>query len=88
MKKCEYCHGDIAIRNPTGKCDHLYYPENVNKKLKHYKYYQGSVKLWIFKIAWAFLHDKWDLYLEINFIVFKFRLNAFNGWDHKIKEET
>jgi len=28
MKKCKYCGGDIEIRNPTGKCDHLYYPEN------------------------------------------------------------
>ena len=29
--KCEYCGEDKAIRNPTGKCDHLYYPDNVNK---------------------------------------------------------
>lgn len=28
---CEYCKHPIKIRNPTGKCDHLYYPENVNK---------------------------------------------------------
>mgnify|MGYP001597742060 CR=1 FL=1 len=27
--KCPNCGGDIAVRNPTGKCDHLYYPENV-----------------------------------------------------------
>ena len=33
-KKCEYCGGLISIRNPTGKCDHLYYPENVNKNYK------------------------------------------------------
>lgn len=33
-KKCKYCDGDIEIRNPTGNCDHLYYPENVNKSLK------------------------------------------------------
>ena len=31
MKLCEYCNEDIEIRNPTGKCDHLYYPDNVNK---------------------------------------------------------
>jgi len=24
---CKHCKGDIAIRNPTGRCDHLYYPE-------------------------------------------------------------
>ena len=29
--KCPHCKGLIKIRNPTGKCDHLYYPENVNK---------------------------------------------------------
>jgi len=28
MNKCKYCGGDIEIRNPTGHCDHLYYPEN------------------------------------------------------------
>ena len=32
-KKCTYCGRLIKIRNPTGKCDHLYYPENVNWKL-------------------------------------------------------
>ena len=31
---CPYCAGPIAIRNPTGKCDHLYYPDYVNKDLK------------------------------------------------------
>jgi len=25
---CEHCGGEIAIRNPKGYCDHLYYPEN------------------------------------------------------------
>lgn len=25
---CPTCEGLIAIRNPTGFCDHLYYPEN------------------------------------------------------------
>ena len=29
---CPKCGGDIAIRNPTGHCDHLYYPENVPHK--------------------------------------------------------
>ena len=27
-RKCPHCKGSIVIRNPTGKCDHLYYPEN------------------------------------------------------------
>lgn len=26
-KICPNCNGPIAIRNPTGKCDHLYWPE-------------------------------------------------------------
>ena len=25
--ECEHCHADKRIRNPTGTCDHLYYPE-------------------------------------------------------------
>lgn len=33
-KECPYCGGDIWIRNPTGHCDHLHYPDNVNKSLK------------------------------------------------------
>lgn len=33
-KKCPECGGYIAIRNPTGECDHLYYPELVKKKEK------------------------------------------------------
>jgi hypothetical protein len=27
---CAHCGGALAIRNPTGKCDHLYYPENCD----------------------------------------------------------
>ena len=30
-EQCVSCGEDTAIRNPTGKCDHLYYPENINK---------------------------------------------------------
>lgn len=29
---CPDCGGDIRIRNPTGKCDHLYYPEYKKKE--------------------------------------------------------
>lgn len=28
---CVSCGGDTRIRNPTGTCDHLYYPENIRK---------------------------------------------------------
>ena len=27
---CDHCGGPIAIRNPSGYCDHLYYPECCN----------------------------------------------------------
>ncbi len=27
MTQCVHCNGDIEIRNPTGYCDHLKYPE-------------------------------------------------------------
>ena len=32
---CKHCDEDIRLRNPSGYCDHLYYPENCkvcNKK--------------------------------------------------------
>ena len=32
-KKCFACGGLIVIKNPTGHCDHLYYPQNVNWRL-------------------------------------------------------
>ncbi len=34
---CNHCGGEIAIRNPRGYCDHLYYPDycEVCKSAKH-----------------------------------------------------
>ncbi len=32
VKQCKSCGEDIAISNPTGECDHLYYPENISHK--------------------------------------------------------
>ena len=26
---CIYCGGPKAVRNPTGKCDHLYWPDMI-----------------------------------------------------------
>ena len=26
-RKCNHCGMDIKIRNPSGFCDHLYYPD-------------------------------------------------------------
>ena len=39
MNKCPHCGGDIAVRNPTGKCDHLYYPDycEVCSEIEHLK---------------------------------------------------
>ena len=31
---CKYCGGEIAIRNPTGKCDHLYWPDMLTDEAK------------------------------------------------------
>ena len=31
---CKHCGGEVRIRNPTGKCDHLYWPENLTDEAK------------------------------------------------------
>lgn len=31
-QRCQKCGGLIKIRNPTGKCDHLYYPDNIEEE--------------------------------------------------------
>jgi hypothetical protein len=31
---CKHCGGEIGIRNPTGKCDHLYWPEMLTDEAK------------------------------------------------------
>lgn len=28
--KCKHCGEPIAIRNPSGHCDHLFWPENLS----------------------------------------------------------
>ena len=30
MVICKHCKMDIAIRNPSGYCDHLHYPDNCD----------------------------------------------------------
>ena len=35
VRLCDHCGKDVEIRNPSGYCDHLYYPERCevcNKK--------------------------------------------------------
>ena len=31
---CPNCQGPIAIRNPTGTCDHLYFPDMLTPEAK------------------------------------------------------
>lgn len=31
---CRHCGGSIEIRNPTGACDHLYWPDNLTDEAK------------------------------------------------------
>lgn len=31
---CKHCGGPIAIRNPTGTCDHLYWPDMLTDEAK------------------------------------------------------
>ena len=31
---CKHCGGDIAVRNPTGDCDHLYWPDMLTDDAK------------------------------------------------------
>lgn len=26
---CKHCGGKISARNPTGRCDHIYWPDNL-----------------------------------------------------------
>jgi hypothetical protein len=33
---CPWCHGPIAIRNPTGACDHLHYPDYLTPTARAY----------------------------------------------------
>lgn len=30
MSVCKHCGGKLEIRNPSGYCDHLYYPDNCS----------------------------------------------------------
>jgi hypothetical protein len=42
-EKCKHCNMNIAIRNPSGFCDHLHHPEycDMCKKLKQNREYLG-----------------------------------------------
>ena len=34
MDICPNCHGPVAVRNPTGDCDHLYWPDLLTPEAK------------------------------------------------------
>lgn len=53
---CPHCDGDIAIRDPSGYCDHLYYPDNCEecKKL------QSGEKPIVIKIPAEFARDHFN----------------------------
>jgi hypothetical protein len=34
MDICPNCHHPVAIRNPSGTCDHLYWPENLTPEAR------------------------------------------------------
>ena len=45
---CKHCGGDVRIRNPSGYCDHLYYPDyckTCKKNLKGLRKVHKSVLL-------------------------------------------
>lgn len=47
---CLHCGGAIAIRNPTGKCDHLYWPDMLTDEAKRangYKQVEQRTIAWM-----------------------------------------
>jgi len=46
-EKCKHCGGEVAIRNPTGECDHLYWPDNLTDEAKRANGFTASlVTVW------------------------------------------
>ena len=39
---CKYCGGEIAIRNPMGNCDHLYWPDNLTDEARRINGFLGT----------------------------------------------
>lgn len=69
---CKHCGEPVAIRNPSGNCDHLYYPENVNKGkraddflCKYLKFKEKCINAQIFDIDEIIkLYEVWLHVLE------------------------
>lgn len=39
---CKHCGGEIAIRNPTGSCDHLFWPDQLTDEAKRANGYKPT----------------------------------------------
>lgn len=60
---CKHCGGAKGQRNPTGECDHLYWPDNLTDEAKVANGYQKvATEKWI-KRPPEMSHD---LYCELN----------------------
>lgn len=44
---CAHCGGEIAVRNPTGNCDHIFFPDNLTDEAKRANGYAPKLT-----IAW------------------------------------
>lgn len=50
IEKCAHCGGLVAIRNPRGDCDHLYWPDNLTEEAKRangYRKRETVVTEWV-----------------------------------------
>ena len=44
---CKHCGGEISIRNPTGNCDHLYWPDLLTDDAKRANgYAKIAIEAW------------------------------------------
>ena len=50
MELCKHCGGLKAVRNPTGTCDHLYWPDNLTEEAK---IANGYRKITVSKTEWV-----------------------------------
>jgi hypothetical protein len=46
--RCKHCGGWIAMANPTGKCDHIYWPDRLTDEAKRANGYQKVLReVWV-----------------------------------------
>lgn len=84
-KICKNCKEPIAIRNPSGYCDHLYYPENCEVCSNDSKLFVMPVKVmskWRWKLKHLFCLKKkfigLDGYWDLRHGVYCMRHGAIN----------